>query len=73
MAMRINVRVIPRAKRDKIERFQNGLKVHITKPALRGEANKRLLEVLAPYFRVKKSCLRIIKGQTTPDKIIEIR
>jgi uncharacterized protein (TIGR00251 family) len=70
--MRIKVRVVPRAKREKIEEFDEGLKVYVTKPALRGEANRRLLEILAPYFKVKKSCLRIIKGQTSRDKIIEL-
>jgi len=71
--MRIKVRVIPRAKKERIEEFDAGLKVYVTKPALQGRANKRLIEILAPYLKVKKSCLRIIKGLTAPDKIIEIR
>ena len=72
MAIKIKVRVIPRAKRERIEEFDAGLKVYVAKPALEGKANKRLIEVLAPYLEVKKSSLKIIKGQTTQDKIIEI-
>ncbi|MBN2120719.1 MAG: DUF167 domain-containing protein [Candidatus Omnitrophica bacterium] len=70
--MMLKVRVVPRAKKEKIEEFQQGLKVYVTAPALEGKANKRLLEVLATHLKVKKSSLKIIKGQTSRDKIIEI-
>ena len=70
--MIIKVRVVPRAKKEKIERFNDGLKVYVKKPAVENEANRRLIEVLAAYLKVKKSSLSIIKGHSTRDKLIEI-
>ena len=70
--MKISVRVVPRASRDKIEQCPQGLKVYLTKPAIKGEANKQLLKILSSYLKVKKSSLAIVKGLTSRDKVIEI-
>ena len=70
--MKIRVRVIPKAKKERVEGFGDGLKVYVNAPALEGKANKRLLEVLALHLKVKKTSLRIIKGETSRNKIIEI-
>ena len=64
--MRIKVKVIPNAKKERIEDFDGGLKIYVNKPALDGKANARLLEILAVYFNVKKTSLEIIKGQLKP-------
>jgi uncharacterized protein len=39
---------------------------------VKGEANKAVLEVLASYFSVKTYNLRIVRGLTSPLKIIEL-
>lgn len=39
---------------------------------IKGAANKELIELLANYFNVKKYQLRIVKGLTSPKKIIEL-
>ena len=71
--MKIKVRVIPKAKKEGVEGFGDGLKVYVSAPALEGKANKRLLEVLASHLGVKKSSLAIIKGKTSRNKVIEIQ
>jgi uncharacterized protein (TIGR00251 family) len=71
--MKIKLRVIPRAKKERVEESASGLRVYVNQPAVEGKANKRLLEVLAAYLKVRKSSLSIIKGKTSRDKIIEIK
>lgn len=39
---------------------------------VKGAANKELLRVLADYFNVKPSNLRIIRGLKTSNKILDI-
>ena len=70
--MRVAVRVIPRAKRFRIEQSSDVLKVYITEPAVGGKANKKLIEVLAGYFNIRKYNLTIIKGQKQKNKVVEI-
>ncbi len=47
-------------------------KVYLTAPPVEGKANKLLLELLAKYFNLKKSQIRIIKGGRTRDKVVQI-
>ena len=70
--MRIKVKVIPRAKNERIEKSEDGLKVYLNAPALEGRANLKLIEVLAHYFKTKKYNIQIIKGEKNREKIIEI-
>ncbi len=70
--MKVQVRVIPKASKVKIEHFNQGLKVHLNSPAAEGKANKELIEILATYYNTKKYNISIIKGKTTRDKVIEI-
>ncbi len=70
--MIIQIKVIPHAKKEKIEKFGDGLKVWLKAPAQKGKANKALLLLLAKYFNVPKDCLKIISGLNKPNKIIKI-
>jgi uncharacterized protein (TIGR00251 family) len=70
--MRIKVRVVPRAKKERIEKLPDNLKVYLNEPAIEGRANKKLCEVLADYFAVKKSAVTIVRGETNRDKVVEI-
>lgn len=70
--MIIKIKVIPKAKKEKIEEIEGVLKVYLTAPAQEGKANKKLIEVLAEYFKIKKYNLQIIRGLKSRDKTIEI-
>ena len=70
--MRINVRVVARAKKDRIIRTKEGLKVYIVEPAIEGRANKKLIAILAEYYQVKKYNISILKGQSSRDKVIDV-
>ncbi|MBN2057797.1 MAG: YggU family protein [Candidatus Saganbacteria bacterium] len=70
--MYYTVRVIPRAKKNKVVEENGQLKVHLTAPPVEGRANEALIEVLAEHFKVKKRQVRLVRGQKSRAKIVEI-
>lgn len=70
MAKTLQVRVVPRAKRNEVKEFDAGYKVYLTAAPVDGNANKALLGFLAEHLDVKRSHLKIIKGEKSRDKVI---
>jgi len=71
--MRIYVKVIPRSFKNEITKISEGeYKVKLTAPPVDGKANDMLIKLLADYFNVPKSSLRILGGKTARIKLIEI-
>ena len=71
--MRIQVKVIPNSKEAKVEKESEGvLRVRVDAPTKEGKANKRLIELLAEYFSKPKSSVRIVKGLSSRNKVVEI-
>ena len=68
----IEIKVIPRAKKNFIKNEDGVLKIYVTAPAQDGRANDAALNVLADYLGVKKSNLYIKKGEKSRNKIIEV-
>jgi uncharacterized protein (TIGR00251 family) len=48
------------------------LEVKVDERATEGRANKRLLEILAAYYKVPKSRVRLVSGAKSRDKVLEI-
>lgn len=71
--MRILVKVKPSAKEGKIEKMKDGrFKVFVKEPPKNSLANEELRKLLAQYFDAPSQRIRIIKGLTVPNKIVEI-
>lgn len=82
--MRIICHITPHAKANKVEKqailalggvdANDGelYKVYVTVAPEQGKANKKMIELLAEYFKVSKSQVRIIKGEISRNKIVEI-
>ena len=71
--MKISVLVAPNSKNSEVIKIDKiSYKVRVDAPASEGEANKRLVEILAEYFNVSKACVKILKGFKSRNKIIEI-
>jgi len=71
--MKISVKVIPRSSKNSIEKIDDKTyKVKLTAAPTDGKANEQLIKLLAEYFTVSKSNVSIVKGQTSPKKIVEI-
>lgn len=68
------VRVQPRASKDEIAGEINGaLKVRLRAPAVEDRANEALVEFLAELLKTPKSAVRILSGDRSRTKRIEIR
>ncbi|MFA6382841.1 MAG: DUF167 domain-containing protein [Parcubacteria group bacterium] len=71
--MRIYVKVSPRSSKNEVTRVSEGeYKVKLTAPPVDGQANDMLIKILAEYFDVAKSCVKIVGGKSAKTKIIEV-
>ena len=68
------VRVQPRASKNEIAGMMDGaLKVRLQAPALENRANTALCEFLSTLLRTPKSAVRILSGERSRIKRVEIR
>ena len=73
MARRIHITVKPRSKKPEITKVADGeYRVMVRPPAQDGKANLALIDLLADYFKVPKSTIKILRGQSSRRKLIEI-
>ena len=71
--MKINIIVLPNSKVCEVSKIDdNTYRVRVDAPATKGEANKRLIEILAGYFNVPKYTVIVLKGFKSRNKIVEI-
>ncbi len=69
----LKVKVIPNSKKNNVLMEKGILKVHVNAPAVDGKANKVLIELLSDFLKVKKYRIKIIKGEKSRLKLIEIK
>ncbi len=70
--MIFNVRVTPRASRNRVEQVGNKLKVYLTSPAQDGRANNQLIDLLSAYFKIKKYKVIIKSGDKSRNKLVSV-
>lgn len=71
--MKTRVKVVPRSSKEEIVKLgENFYKVYVRQPAIGGEANRKLVELLAGYFGTKKRSIRIISGLKSREKLVEV-
>lgn len=70
--MILSIRVVPKSSRNLVKEEEGCLKVYLTKPATEGLANKALVDLLARHLKVKKYQIRIVQGEKSRDKLVEI-
>ena len=72
-AVRISVRVKPRASRTRILRADGlSIEASLAAPPVDGAANAALLALLASVLAVSKSSLRLVLGETSKNKVVEV-
>jgi uncharacterized protein (TIGR00251 family) len=72
-AITFEVRVAPRASRDRIIGPREGaLKVSLTAPPVDGAANEALRKLLAKTLGVPKSAVEIVRGEHSRTKLLRI-
>lgn len=68
-----NVRVMPRARQNSVDVAPDGtIRVHTTAVPADGAANAAVIKMLARHFDVPKTSIKIIRGETARNKIIQI-
>ncbi len=70
----VKVRVTPRANKNEIiETLADGtIKVRLKAPPVDNLANEELIKFLSKKWQIMKSQIKIIKGKTSKNKIIQI-
>ncbi|MEN6391034.1 MAG: DUF167 domain-containing protein [Syntrophomonas sp.] len=69
----IEIKVQPRSSRNQILGEQDGaLRVKLTAPPVDGEANQALLAFLAGQLKIPRKNLRIIRGESSRQKLLEV-
>jgi uncharacterized protein (TIGR00251 family) len=68
------VRIQPRASKDEITgEIAGALKIRLQAPAVEGRANEALIEFLAELLKTPKGAVRILSGERSRIKRLEIR
>ncbi len=70
--MIINVRVIPRARVQKIVADGDVYRVYTNAAPADGAANAAVIKMLSQYFDVPKSRISIVRGATSHDKVVSV-
>ena len=71
--MKYTVVAHPNSRRPSVETDLLGtLHVYVREPPLEGRANLALIESLADHFNVKKNHIRLLSGDKSKHKVIEI-
>jgi uncharacterized protein (TIGR00251 family) len=71
--VRLSVRVQPRASRSEVVGIHgDALKIRLSAPPVDGAANAALIEFLADIFAVGRRSVRILAGESSRSKVVEI-
>ena len=65
-----NIKISPTAKKNEIIREGEFVKIKITAQPIDGKANKALVEFLSKYFKIPKTSIKILKGETSKEKTV---
>lgn len=69
----VHVRIIPNSSKNDIIPEDEFIKVKVTAQPVENKANKALIEFLAKSFKVPKTSIEILKGETSKDKTLLFR
>jgi uncharacterized protein len=70
--MRLNIRVVPNAKKERMVEEEGRLKIYLCAPAVEGKANKALVNFLSEHYNVPRSRISVVKGEKSREKTVEI-
>jgi len=69
----LKVKVEPRSSRKGISGLVgDAIKIKLNAPPVGGAANEELIEVLSEEFGIKKTSIRILRGMSSRNKVVEI-
>lgn len=69
----LNIRAVPRSAQDAIQGlYGDALKVRIQAPPVEGKANAYLIKFLAKQWKIPRSSIQILSGETGRNKRLKI-
>ncbi|MGC8834393.1 MAG: DUF167 domain-containing protein [Armatimonadota bacterium] len=69
----INVRVQPRASRNEVAKWSNGvLIIRVTAPPVEGAANRACIDLVAEALGVRTSQIELVSGQKSRNKVLSV-
>lgn len=70
---RLQLKVSPKASRDAVTGWMGDtLKLSVTAVPERGKANEAVIGLLAGVLGLPRSRIRVLRGETQPNKLIEV-
>ena len=65
-----DIKIKKKKKKNEIIKAEDGIKIKITAQPIDGKANKCLIEFLSKTFKIPKTSITIVKGETSKTKTI---
>ena len=65
-----NIKIVPNSSKNDIILEDEFIKVKITAQPIEGKANKALIEFLSKKFKIPKTNIELVKGETTKEKTL---
>lgn len=65
-----NIKISPNSKKNEIINEGDFTKIKITAQPIDGKANKALVEFLSKNFKIPKTSIKILKGETSKEKTV---
>ena len=66
----VNIKISPNSKKNEILKDGDIIKIKITAQPIDGKANKAVIEFLSKNFKIPKTSIKIVKGETSKEKTI---
>ena len=66
----VNIKISPNSKKNEIIKDGDIIKIKITAQPIDGKANKAVIEFLSKHFKIPKTSIKIVKGETSKEKTI---
>jgi uncharacterized protein len=71
--MELRVRVTARASRDELAGLKDGvLHVRVSAPPVDGKANQAVTRLIAKALGVGRTSVRVVRGERSRDKVVEV-
>jgi uncharacterized protein (TIGR00251 family) len=73
MSFKLSVLVKPQARKQGITKIsEQEYQIAVQVAPVAGRANREVVELLARYFSVAKASVKVLRGQTSRKKLVEI-
>ena len=73
MKKKITITVKPNSKKPGVEKISDDQYIiRVSQPPIDGKANQAVIEILADYFDLSKSKIKMVKGEKSKTKVVEL-